>query len=91
MALNVEAQPIDLEDKGIWPRPIVDDLVESLDDLRAYESERERIDDLCIESIRARLSPSIDRFAAGRDGLIERIEGDIATRSILGFYCTRLT
>src|SRR4051812_40311597 len=90
-ALIGNEPPIDLKDEPTWSPSIVDDLMGSLDNLRAYEAERERIDELCIENIEARLDPPINRYGSGRDRLRERIDGILADRSILGFHCDRLT
>lgn len=81
---------IDFDDESTWPTPLLQILGSRLDNLRAYEQERTRIDRLCEEDVDARWNPPSNRHKACRDETLIQIEGLIQDNLMIGYHWTRL-
>lgn len=82
---------VEIEDLSSWPPEFLGeaDKVKSL--VCRYQKERQRIDQLAQEDLRARIDPPPNKYKAEYRTTVERLEATLVPHRLVGFHCTRLT
>ncbi len=82
--------PTFLDDEETWPPELRLLFDAELEALSGYESERERVDNLCRDDVVLRTYPPENPYSRDRERVLDAVNAMLAQASLVGWHCTRL-